>query len=298
MSSGVWQNIAVTFYRNIANGVKLYVDGNYVAHANSTQHNANWETTTSNVTMFAQTPSFTIPPAYWDNFCVFNTDLSQATIQNYMNPPLPPIPSAPAIVRDGTGTDIPSTTSTTELSANWDASSDSVTGYKFAVGTSAGATNIVDLTTLGDILSTTTCNLSLTIGTTYYFSVKAYNGAGDSSATNSDGQFVYEAPIISTNICYILILKREDLAESSLWDTGDVVLQKSEENFKGWGDTELDTNLFLTTKVTGNTCCYLGCLMNGTTIQKCREYQVYVASITSEMTCADFTNSLNKKTLE
>jgi hypothetical protein len=50
-----------------------------------------------------------------------------------------------------------------------------------------------------------------------------------------------------------------------------------------------------TTAVTSD--CYTNCLLNGDIINKNREYGVYIASMTEEMTCEDFCNSLNKKTL-
>ena len=110
--------------------------------------------------------------------------------------PTPSGPGAPAVVRDGTGTDISSTTSTSELSANWDASTSTVVGYRYAIGTSQGGTETIGWQTIGDVLGVTKTGLSLSVGTTYYFGVKAYNGVGDSSATNSDGQFVYTLPPI------------------------------------------------------------------------------------------------------
>ncbi|OGS26785.1 MAG: hypothetical protein A2297_02195 [Elusimicrobia bacterium RIFOXYB2_FULL_48_7] len=105
-------------------------------------------------------------------------------------------PSAPGIVRDGAtaGIDISSTVSTTQLSANWTVGADAesgISGYLYAVGTTAGGTNTKSWTTIGNVLSTTTA-LNLTLGTTYYFSVKSINGVGLVSATaaNSNGQFV------------------------------------------------------------------------------------------------------------
>lgn len=121
--------------------------------------------------------------------------------------------------------------------------------------------------------------------------LRIYDGAWTVAQINND----FNPPVSSTNICHVLILKRNDLEENSLWQTGDIVMQRNEENFKGWGDMELNTDVFLTTKITGNSTCYMSCLMDGTTLQKNREYQVYIASITAEMTCADFQNSLNKK---
>ena len=58
-------------------------------------------------------------------------------------------PAPPANVRDGTGADISTTTSTTQLSANWDASTDNesgISGYQYAIGTTAGGTQTVNWT--------------------------------------------------------------------------------------------------------------------------------------------------------
>ncbi|OGS28136.1 MAG: hypothetical protein A2297_09615 [Elusimicrobia bacterium RIFOXYB2_FULL_48_7] len=110
-------------------------------------------------------------------------------------------PGAPAAVRDGTinGIDISSTTSTTQLSANWDASADAESGisdYRYAIGTSPSAQDVVGWTTTAGLLSITKTGLVLNAGATYYFSVKAVNGAGVlSAASNSNGQVVV---VIST----------------------------------------------------------------------------------------------------
>jgi hypothetical protein len=103
-------------------------------------------------------------------------------------------PSAPPAVRDGTGSDISTTSSTTQLSANWDASSDAesgISGYQYAVGTTAGGAQTVNWTSLGNVTTVTKTGLTLTNGQTYYFSVRAVNGAGlTGAATNSNGQTV------------------------------------------------------------------------------------------------------------
>jgi hypothetical protein len=98
-------------------------------------------------------------------------------------------------VRDDTDTDIDYTSSNTELSANWDASNDAESGiarYWDAIGTAqypnTGWDSVVGWTDNGVSTSVTVTGLSLTTGTTYYFTVKAENNAGlQSSATNSDG---------------------------------------------------------------------------------------------------------------
>jgi len=53
-----------------------------------------------------------------------------------------------------------------------------VTEYQYAIGTTSGGTEVVDWTSVGTNTSVTKTGLSLTSGTTYYFSVKAKNGAG------------------------------------------------------------------------------------------------------------------------
>jgi hypothetical protein len=103
-------------------------------------------------------------------------------------------PATIATVNDGTGADISYTLSTTQLQANWTASTDpesGISGYKYAIGTAAGASNITNWTTLGNVLTVTKTGLTLTVGTTYYFSVKAVNTMSlEGTPTNSNGQFV------------------------------------------------------------------------------------------------------------
>ena len=106
-------------------------------------------------------------------------------------------PTNVSVVFDGTAADIATTTSNTELSANWNSASDpnsDVARYWFAIGTSGGATDVMDWTDNSWNTSVTVSGLSLNYGTTYYFSVKAENGAGlISSIIISNGQLL-QAP--------------------------------------------------------------------------------------------------------
>jgi len=103
-------------------------------------------------------------------------------------------PSNPGAVNDGLGADMAYSSSTSQLSANWTAAADPQSGigrYWYAIGTAAGGINVVGWTDNGNNISVTKAGLSLTNGATYYFTVKAENGAGQhSSAVSSNGQMV------------------------------------------------------------------------------------------------------------
>ena len=78
-------------------------------------------------------------------------------------------------MRDGLGAGISTTSSTTQLSANWDMSTDpesGISGYQYAIGTTPGGTQTVRWTDLAYVSSVTRTGLSLTAGQTYYFSVR------------------------------------------------------------------------------------------------------------------------------
>lgn len=100
-------------------------------------------------------------------------------------------------VNDGPAADISVTTNNTELQANWSSSFDQhsdVARYWYAIGTSAGATDVLNWTDNFWFDTVRVTGLSLSYGTTYYFSVKAENGAGlFSNVTSSNGQLL-QAP--------------------------------------------------------------------------------------------------------
>ena len=103
-------------------------------------------------------------------------------------------PASIAQVNDGLAEDIAYTAKSTQLSANWTASSDPESGivkYQYAIGTTAGATDLAGWTNNGLNLSATKTGLSLTSGQVYYFTVRAENGEGVKSfAANSNGQIL------------------------------------------------------------------------------------------------------------
>ena len=101
---------------------------------------------------------------------------------------------------DGLSGDVDVTFSTTTLSANWGAASDAQSGiaaYWYSIGTAPGASNTSEWTGAGAATTTTRSGLSLSVGETYFFTVKAQNGEGLFSATaTSDGVKVEAAPAV------------------------------------------------------------------------------------------------------
>jgi uncharacterized lipoprotein YddW (UPF0748 family)/PKD repeat protein len=101
------------------------------------------------------------------------------------------------LVNDGLGTDVATNNSTTQLSANWSTSTDpnsDVVDYLFGIGSTSGATDILSYQTIGNVTNHTQTGLALTVGSTYYVSVKSINGAGlISDALVSNGQQIVAA---------------------------------------------------------------------------------------------------------
>ncbi len=117
------------------------------------------------------------------------------------------IPSSVSI-NDGTSNDVDTIFAQTTASAIWTTSNDQNSGiseYWYALGTSPGATDIVNWTNNGANTTVTVSGLNLNNGSTYYFSVKSKNGAGLwSNVTSSDG-FV----VLASN--YINVILTDDI---------------------------------------------------------------------------------------
>ena len=113
-------------------------------------------------------------------------------------------PSAPGTVRDGTTSTDAAWCVSTQLSANWDAATDAesgLSGYQYAIGTTAGGTDTVAWTSLGNVTTVTKTGLSLVQGQMYFFSVQAVNGAGlTGSATSSNGQTVVQPLTVTSTV--------------------------------------------------------------------------------------------------
>lgn len=105
-------------------------------------------------------------------------------------------------VNDGNGSDSNLVASLNTLSANWTTSLDpnsDIADYWYAIGTSSGATDVVNWT--NNLLSTsvTRSGLTLSPGQMYYFNIKAMDGAGLNSICSSDGILVDATTGISEN---------------------------------------------------------------------------------------------------
>lgn len=118
-------------------------------------------------------------------------------------------------INDGLDADISTTSSNTQLAANWSVTSDPNSGiarYWYAIGTSPGGVDIVNWTDNWYADTIVHTGLSLTYGETYYFSVRAENGAGLlSEIISTNGQLLLEPtepPLanfnaINTDLCGI-----------------------------------------------------------------------------------------------
>ena len=94
---------------------------------------------------------------------------------------------------DGTAADIDTTNVNTQLSANWTSTTDphsNVVAYWYAIGTTAGDSNVVSWTNNGMNTAITHTGLSVPFNQDYYFSVRAENGAGLLTQVPTDGQWV------------------------------------------------------------------------------------------------------------
>lgn len=100
----------------------------------------------------------------------------------------PPVAGA---VLDGPTADIDTQTSTTSIAANWSGFHDdsgSLAGYRWAIGTTPGGTEIQGWTAVGTATSASTTSVVLGTGTTCFVSVVGFDAANNQSvAAVSDG---------------------------------------------------------------------------------------------------------------
>ena len=174
------------------------------------------------------------------------------------------VPNTIATINDGTSTDITVTTNATNLQANFTASKDTnsaVVDYLYAIGTTAGGTNIKNWTSNGTSLNINSTGLSLVNGQTYYISVKAKNGAGlYSSVTTSNGQTynlatniiesiksesflsIYPNPSID-NFIIRLVANKTELNQLLIYDINGKIIQEENINVvAGMNDITINDN--------------------------------------------------------
>lgn len=178
IDNGIWQNASAS-------------DGSFDNYVE------NFEITLSNLTY----GSHTIEAQAVDSSGKIDSVLASIKINIADTTP----PAKIALVNDGLAEDMQYTSITTQISANWTASSDPETGiakYWYAVGTSSASTNIVNWTDVGKSTYVVCTGLSLEDGKTYYFSVKAENNFNIMGAVkSSDGVTVdCSGPIAKINI--------------------------------------------------------------------------------------------------
>lgn len=119
-------------------------------------------------------------------------------------------PSNLTFANDGSGADIIIACTKDSLQANWSASSDVNSGlarYWYSIGTSAGATNVLNWTSNWGATSVSSKSLTLTQNTIYFVNVQAENGAGLlSNIVSTNGQKV-DTTCIATGINEVTINK-------------------------------------------------------------------------------------------
>lgn len=101
------------------------------------------------------------------------------------------------LVNDGIIGDTDTTYNNNTLSANWTISSDpnsDIAAYWLAVGTSPGASDVLNFTNIGLSTSYTATDLNLVEGITYYTSIQVENGAGLLNELSPSDGISYFAP--------------------------------------------------------------------------------------------------------
>jgi hypothetical protein len=112
-------------------------------------------------------------------------------------------PVKPYSVNDGLGEDLDYTNTAESLSAHWDAAADPESGVKsywYAIGTTPEGTDVLDWTDNGARITVTVEGLQLAHLSTYYFSVKAENGAGLFSGITSSNGVTIDTTLPSTPV--------------------------------------------------------------------------------------------------
>ncbi|MBL7014321.1 MAG: T9SS type A sorting domain-containing protein, partial [Candidatus Marinimicrobia bacterium] len=152
-----------------------------------------------NVTNLTNGVSYTVYSRGEDVAGNVQIEINQDTFTYDVTPP------ATGQVDDGLAvSDLDWTNSTTQLSAHWSGFSDATSGimkYEYSAGTSPGATDLISWTDNG-IDSSFTADVSMVSGTLYYISVKATDGAENSSNISTSNGITVDATNPIVNVVY------------------------------------------------------------------------------------------------
>jgi hypothetical protein len=167
---------------------------------------------TGNTDLMFQNPSPTQSAGKIYSICQDNVNqLSNIAIQTLNVDWTPP---TSVTVNDGLGSDINIACTKDTLKANWSNSSDphsALSKYWYSIGTSPGLTNIKAWTNNGLSVNVSTPISGLVHGQTYYFNVKAENGAGlQSPVSSSNGQTV-DTTCINTSAFVFIDYRKVDI---------------------------------------------------------------------------------------
>lgn len=184
--------------------VEFKVDSVLVNEFTQPPYSYQWDTKT------AQDGPHTFEVAAYD---LANNKTSSSVSVTVDNSP----PSTPVVTDDGKYTN-----SLNILHASWSSQDPGtgILGYQYSVGTTAGATDVLNWVSVGTSTEISLTDLNLQHGKTYYFNVKAINGAGlVSSIGSSDG--------ITVNAHIPQITRIIPATNSTLYIGTDVIIEVS-----------------------------------------------------------------------
>ena len=156
-------------------------------------------------------------------------------------------PTTPIVTDDGVYS-----TSATTLHATWTATDpeSGIARYEYAIGTSPGAQDILPFTDAGVSTEASRAGLALANGGEYYFSVRATNGCGMTSAVgSSDGITVDITPpsatvtILSASLAAIHLEVTASDPESGIAQAQYALLHSSDASSAQWADCALNTDI-------------------------------------------------------
>lgn len=171
---------------------------NPIAIKNWTSVGTSTATTTPGLTLVSGT-IYSCFIRTFDNAGIMSTSTATSSNILYDNT----VPS-PATVYTGLtpGSNDAYASTTATLKSNWTAVVDSASGlarYDYAIGTSSGASGVLNWTPIASTtISTTTIGLVLAVGQNYYFSVRAIDNAGNVSATTTSPAVMYDNTVPAT----------------------------------------------------------------------------------------------------